>query len=65
MPPPPPGPSQPRRHPDFAKDQQYPQYNQQRPTYPGESSFTFKNVFFRGSLIAEMRIVTRLYIIYI
>ncbi|XP_011346426.1 trithorax group protein osa isoform X2 [Ooceraea biroi] len=35
MPPPPPGPSQPRRHPDFAKDQQYPQYNQQRPAYPG------------------------------
>ncbi|XP_014485250.1 PREDICTED: trithorax group protein osa isoform X3 [Dinoponera quadriceps] len=34
MPPPPPGPSQPRRHPDFAKDQQYPQYNQQRPAYP-------------------------------
>ncbi|KAG7205211.1 hypothetical protein KM043_018297 [Ampulex compressa] len=35
MPPPPPGPTQPRRHPDFAKDQQYPQYNQQRPAYPG------------------------------
>ncbi|KOX79051.1 Trithorax group protein osa [Melipona quadrifasciata] len=35
MPPPPPGPNPPRRHPDFAKDQQYPQYNQQRPTYPG------------------------------
>ncbi|XP_033209829.1 trithorax group protein osa isoform X4 [Belonocnema kinseyi] len=35
MPPPPPGPQQPRRHPDFAKDQQYAQYNQQRPTYPG------------------------------
>lgn len=37
MPPPPPGPSQPRRHPDFAKDQQYPQYNQQRPAYPGQT----------------------------
>ncbi|KAK9294048.1 hypothetical protein QLX08_011234 [Tetragonisca angustula] len=35
MPPPPPGPNPPRRHPDFAKDQQYPQYNQQRPAYPG------------------------------
>ncbi|XP_015120295.1 trithorax group protein osa isoform X2 [Diachasma alloeum] len=35
MPPPPPGPTQPRRHPDFTKDQQYPQYNQQRPPYPG------------------------------
>ncbi|KAK0164244.1 hypothetical protein PV328_002893 [Microctonus aethiopoides] len=35
MPPPPPGPTQPRRHPDFAKDQPYPQYNQQRPPYPG------------------------------
>ncbi|XP_008551461.1 trithorax group protein osa isoform X4 [Microplitis demolitor] len=35
MPPPPPGPTQPRRHPDFAKDQQYPQYNQPRPPYPG------------------------------
>ncbi|XP_076648322.1 trithorax group protein osa isoform X5 [Halictus rubicundus] len=35
MPPPPPGPNPPRRHPDFAKDQQYPQYNQPRPTYPG------------------------------
>ncbi|XP_014604814.1 PREDICTED: trithorax group protein osa isoform X1 [Polistes canadensis] len=34
MPPPPPGPTQPRRHPDFAKDQQYSQYNQQRPAYP-------------------------------
>lgn len=34
MPPPPPGPTQPRRHPDFAKDPQYPQYNQ-RPPYPG------------------------------
>lgn len=36
MPPPPPGPNPPRRHPDFAKDQQYPQYNQQRPAYPGK-----------------------------
>ncbi|XP_015594992.1 trithorax group protein osa isoform X2 [Cephus cinctus] len=40
MPPPPPGPTQPRRHPDFAKDQQYPPYNQQRPTYPGWTSTT-------------------------
>ncbi|KAK2588796.1 hypothetical protein KPH14_001671 [Odynerus spinipes] len=40
MPPPPPGPTQPRRHPDFAKDQQYPQYNQQRPAYPGWPSTT-------------------------
>ncbi|XP_046477122.1 trithorax group protein osa isoform X2 [Neodiprion pinetum] len=35
MPPPPPGPTQPRRHPDFAKDQQYPPYNPPRPAYPG------------------------------
>lgn len=56
MPPPPPGPSQPRRHPDFAKDQQYPQYNQQRPAYPGELS-SLKNVFFRESLMCNAPIV--------
>lgn len=43
MPPPPPGPNPPRRHPDFAKDQQYPQYNQQRPAYPGKFHYHFYN----------------------
>ncbi|XP_058809957.1 trithorax group protein osa isoform X2 [Phymastichus coffea] len=38
MPPPPPSSQQPRRHPDFAKDQQYSPYNQQRPSYAGWSS---------------------------
>lgn len=35
MPPPPPGAQQPRRHPDFVKEQQYPSYGAQRPVYPG------------------------------
>ncbi|XP_031785945.1 trithorax group protein osa isoform X3 [Nasonia vitripennis] len=38
MPPPPSGPQQPRRHPDFIKEQQYSSYNQQRPGYTGWQS---------------------------
>ncbi|XP_051157885.1 trithorax group protein osa isoform X4 [Leptopilina boulardi] len=53
MPPPPPGPQQPRRHPDFAKDQQYPQYNQQRPAYPGWPGAT--NQYNSGSAGARVQ----------
>lgn len=47
---PPPAP-QPRRHPDFAKDQQtYPPYSPQRPVYPGwTNSNSGSNNQFRGT----------------
>ncbi|XP_054270546.1 trithorax group protein osa-like isoform X4 [Macrosteles quadrilineatus] len=45
---PPPG-GQPRRHPDFAKDQPYPPYNQQRPAiYPGGWPAQNNNSQYRG-----------------
>lgn len=49
MPPPSSGPQQPRRHPDFIKEQQYSSYNQQRPGYTGISNLQynyFPNVWY-------------------